>query len=223
MKSESPRSLRKSRRATPSDAAVSRPRGRQPRKTAIKRVAEEIVKEPEVLQHNQLEGNSQFFKHAQMPFGMKQDQSFRRIVSKESTGMYPGIKPKEVVGGSPSVVNEALYNTISPQKIQPGTRKRSKSVLVPKTTDTADRGAVKQRSFSIPNIPMPAQVQFRTEEQISDYKRRKMMQLAYTRLEQVVPRAFFEKPTRVNILNGAIEYISFLQQIILQRKQQEKK
>jgi hypothetical protein len=49
---------------------------------------------------------------------------------------------------------------------------------------------------------------------MADYKRRKMMQYAYEQMESLVPARYYEKPSRANVLMGAVEYITQLKTTI---------
>jgi len=55
-------------------------------------------------------------------------------------------------------------------------------------------------------------VGLRTDQQLADFKRRKLMQHAYNQLEVMVPSKYYAgKPSRANVLLGAIAYLGHMQ------------
>jgi hypothetical protein len=78
---------------------------------------------------------------------------------------------------------------------------------------------MRPRAHSEPSVahqPTP----FRTDQQMADFKRRRLMQHAFSQLETLVPQRFYGRPSRANVLMGAVDYMMHLQSIVSQLESQ---
>lgn len=107
---------------------------------------------------------------------------------------------------------------IAPQTQLNGKRRKT-SVPAGKQPNPMMNGMMamqRPRANSAPFMTEPAPIGLRTDQQMADYKRRKMMQYAYEQMEALVPAKFYDKPSRANVLMGAVEYIAQLKATVSQ-------
>lgn len=68
--------------------------------------------------------------------------------------------------------------------------------------------------------PSPAIGTLRSDQQLADYKRRRLMQHAFSQIETLVPQRFYGRASRANVLMGAVDYMVHLQSLIGQLERQ---
>lgn len=124
----------------------------------------------------------------------------------------------------PGPVENNILLTIAPQTQFNGKKRlytskdRHSDVVLPNTINFDVAGVhSRPRSYSDPS-PIPNGL--KSDQQLADYKRRRMMQHAFSQLETLVPQRFYGRPSRANVLMGAVDYMIHLQSLIGQLERQ---
>lgn len=122
-----------------------------------------------------------------------------------------------------SRVPENILMTIAPQvQVKNSKRRNSAPSAVNHFPSSLTGMRPPTRSASEPFVIPPSEIpaEIRTDQQMSDWKRRRQMQQAYHQIEALVPNDFYTKPTRAGILMGAVDYIRCLKETVMRLETQ---